>query len=97
MATPHDIFHSADYACSQFCVSFQVKISTLKLQMSLLLYLEYIHVVSQCCCGGYTRDYAAPERSIQVTWKVSTYIHSAHAYIHKHTQKNKLLSLNRST
>ena len=85
MATQHDIFHSMDRACSQLCVSFQVKINTTKLQMSPSLYLEYILVVLSCCCGGCTRGFPIPGRSITVIWKVHTHIHSAYVYIHNNT------------
>ena len=69
-----------DCTCSQLCVQMyllQGEINIRKLQMSPSLYWEYIHVVSQCCCGHYTRDCAAPERSIHVLWKVRMlqYIH----------------------
>ena len=94
MALSHDIFHSMDCACSQYCVSLQVKINTAKLQMSPSLYLEYIHVVPQRCCGGCTRDYAAPERSMHVIWKVHTYIHSAYRYINILNNTNYFLLIN---
>ena len=44
----------------------QGKINTARLQMSPSLCWEYINVASQCCCGHYTRDCVAPERSIHV-------------------------------
>ena len=86
MATQHDIFQSMNRACLQLCVSFQVKINTTKLQTSPSLYLECIRVVPQRCCGGCTRGFAIPGRSITVIWKVRPYIHIAYAYIHKHAQ-----------
>ena len=65
--------YSMDCTCSPLGVHtylLQVEINIRKLQMSPSLYWEYIHVVSQCCCGHYTRDCTAPERSIHVIWKV---------------------------
>ena len=87
MASQRVIFHSMDCTFLQLCVSFQVKINTTKLQMSPSLYLEYIHVIrtSVLTCGGCTRGFAIPGRSITVIWKVHTCIHNAYAYVHNNT------------